>query len=74
MPERAESSVVTKRSNGPVAETVERLKGIIEARSFTLLRVIDHNGTAERVGSTLPAPRCADLSAPAQCTPAHLRS
>jgi hypothetical protein len=38
MLERAECSVVTKRSNRSVGETVERLKSVIEARSFTLLR------------------------------------
>jgi uncharacterized protein (DUF302 family) len=54
MLESAQSSVTTKRSSRSVAETVERLKHFIEARGFTLFRVIDHSGTAERVGVHMP--------------------
>ena len=54
MLERAEDSVVTRRSSRSVAETVDRLKDVIEARSFTLFRIIDHSGTAERVGVAMP--------------------
>ena len=54
MSESAESSVVTKRSSRPVAETVDRLKHVIEDRGFKLFRVIDHSGTAEQVGVQMP--------------------
>jgi uncharacterized protein (DUF302 family) len=54
MSERAESSVVTERSSRSVAETVERLTRVIEARGFTLFRVIDHRGTADQVGVQMP--------------------
>ena len=54
MLERAQSSVITKRSSKSVAETVDRLKRFIAVRGFTLFRVIDHSGTAERVGVQMP--------------------
>ena len=54
MSESAQSSVVTKLSSRSVAETVERLEHSIDARGFKLFRVIDHSGTAERVGLQMP--------------------
>ena len=50
MLESAQSSVITKLSSKSVAETVDRLKHFIAVRGFTLFRVIDHSGTAQRVG------------------------
>src|SRR5262249_40403691 len=47
-------SIITKRSSEPVADTVERLKGAIADRGFTLFRVIDHSGTAKQVGVKMP--------------------
>ena len=52
--ESARSSVVTNVSSRSVAETVDRLKGSISDRGFTLFRVIDHSGTAEGVGVRMP--------------------
>jgi uncharacterized protein (DUF302 family) len=46
--------MITKRSGKSVAETVDRLKRLIEDRGFTVFRVIDHSGTAERVGVQMP--------------------
>jgi uncharacterized protein (DUF302 family) len=56
MLDKAQSSagVITKVSSTSVAETVGRLRGLIEDRGFTLFRVIDHSGTAERVGVQMP--------------------
>ena len=54
MLESAQSSVTTKLSSTSVAETVDRLRRVIEDRGFTVFRVIDHSGTAERVGVQIP--------------------
>ena len=56
MPDSMPSSagVITKVSGKSVAETVDRLKHLIEDRGFTVFRVIDHSGTAERVGVQMP--------------------
>jgi uncharacterized protein (DUF302 family) len=56
MPDSVQSSagVITKVSGKSVAETVDRLKRLIEDRGFTVFRVIDHSSTAERVGVQMP--------------------
>ena len=56
MPDSMPSSagVITKVSGKSVAETVDRLKHLIEDRGFTVFRVIDHSVTAERVGVQMP--------------------
>ena len=56
MPDSMPSSagVITKVSGKSVAETVDRLKHLIEDRGFTVFRVIDHSSTAERVGVQMP--------------------
>jgi uncharacterized protein (DUF302 family) len=46
--------IVTKQSTKSVAETVDRLTHVIADRGFTLFRVIDHSGTAERAGVQMP--------------------
>jgi uncharacterized protein (DUF302 family) len=46
--------IITKHSSNSVALSVERLKREIADRGFTLFRVIDHSGTAERVGVQMP--------------------
>jgi uncharacterized protein (DUF302 family) len=52
--ESPQASVTTKISSESFAETVERLKRVIEDRGFTLFRIIDHSSTAERVGVQMP--------------------
>jgi uncharacterized protein (DUF302 family) len=54
MLQSAQSSVSTKVSSRSVAETVDRLKRVIEVRGFVLFRVIDHSGTAGQVGVQMP--------------------
>ena len=54
MSESAQASVITKVSSRSLAETVDRLKGCIADRGFTLFRVIDHSGTAEQAGVLMP--------------------
>jgi uncharacterized protein (DUF302 family) len=56
MADNAQSSagVVTKLSDGSVAETVDRLRRLMEARGFTVFNVIDHRGVAERAGVHMP--------------------
>ena len=54
VPEQSSAGVITKLSGKSVAETVDRLRQVIEDRGFTVFRVIDHSGTAERVGVQMP--------------------
>src|SRR5215475_9829477 len=66
MSERAQASIVTKRSGKSVGETVDRLKDVLETRGFTLFRVIDHSGTAEQVGVQMPDSKLVMFGNPAK--------
>jgi hypothetical protein len=67
MLEGAQSSdgVITKPSSKSVAQTIDRLSGFIADRGFTLFRVIDHSGTAERAGVKVPASKLVLFGKPA---------
>jgi uncharacterized protein (DUF302 family) len=56
MPESSQSAVgvITQHSDESVAETVDRLKGLMEDRGFTVFNVIDHRDVAERAGVQMP--------------------
>ena len=45
-----DNGIVTKASNHSVDETVEKLKGILQAKSVTLFALVDHSGEAEKAG------------------------
>jgi uncharacterized protein (DUF302 family) len=47
-------TVITLASSTSVAETVDRLKRVMEDRGFTVFNVIDHRGVAERAGVQMP--------------------
>ena len=51
---QALAGIITKHSSKSVAQTVDRLTRVIADRGFALFRVIDHSGTAERVGVQMP--------------------
>jgi uncharacterized protein (DUF302 family) len=51
---QSSAGISTKHSSKSVAQTVDRLTGVIADRGFTVFRVIDHSGTAERVGVQMP--------------------
>jgi uncharacterized protein (DUF302 family) len=56
MPDNTQSSagIITKHTSESVAQTVDRLTRAIADRGFTLFRVIDHSGTAEKAGVRMP--------------------
>jgi uncharacterized protein (DUF302 family) len=62
---QSSAAVITQHSSQSVAETVDRLKGLIEDRGFTLFRVIDHSGTAERAGVPMPESKLVLFGKPA---------
>ena len=67
MPHSAQSSggVITKPSGRSVPETIDRLGRMIADRGFTLFRVIDHSGTAERAGVQMPESKLVLFGKPA---------
>ena len=45
-----DSGLVDIPSNHPVDETVEKLKGILQAKGVTLFALVDHSGEAAKAG------------------------
>jgi len=46
----ADNGMINKASNHSVGDTVEKLKGILQAKGVTLFALVDHSGEAEKVG------------------------
>src|SRR5277367_2704661 len=46
----ADNGIISQASNHSVDETVEKLKGILQAKGVTLFALVDHSGEAEKVG------------------------
>jgi uncharacterized protein (DUF302 family) len=74
MPSISENGIVTQVSNHSVDETVEKLRGILQARSITLFALIDHSGEAEKVGLKMPPTKLLIFGNPKGGTPLMLAS
>jgi uncharacterized protein (DUF302 family) len=59
-------------SNHTVAETVARLKEILEAREVTLFALIDHSGEAEKAGMQMRPTQLLIFGSPRAGTPLML--
>jgi uncharacterized protein (DUF302 family)/uncharacterized membrane protein YidH (DUF202 family) len=46
----ADNGIINKASNRSVDQTVDKLKGILQAKGVTLFALVDHSGEAEKVG------------------------
>ena len=46
--------IIDTPSNHSVGRTVERLKGILQAKGVTLFALVGHSGEAEKVGMKMP--------------------
>jgi uncharacterized protein (DUF302 family) len=64
-----ESDIVTKVSPRPVAETVARLTGILNARGVKIFDVIDQSAEASAVGLSLRDTTLVIFGSPAAGTP-----
>jgi uncharacterized protein (DUF302 family) len=65
----AEAAVVSKLSPGNVADTVDRLTGMIAARGMTVFAVIDQQAAAATAGLELRATTLVLFGSPAAGTP-----
>ena len=59
-------------SNHSVDETVEKLKGILQAKGVTLFAVVDHSGEAEKVGMKMRPTKLLIFGNPKAGTPVML--
>ena len=63
------NGIVEVPSNHPVDQTVERLKGILEAKGVAIFALIDHSGEAEKVGLKMPRTKLLIFGSPKAGTP-----
>jgi len=66
------NGIVDIRSNHTVDATVEKLKGILDAKSVTLFALVDHSGEAAKVGMEMRPTRLLIFGSPKAGTPLML--
>jgi len=66
------SGIIDTPSNHSVDETVEKLKGILQAKGVTLFALIDHSGEAEKVGMKMRPTKLLIFGTPKAGTPVML--
>src|SRR5262249_23593309 len=64
--------IIDIASNHSADETVEKLKGILQAKGVTLFAVVDHSGEAEKVGMKMPPTKLLIFGNPKAGTPVML--
>jgi uncharacterized protein (DUF302 family) len=67
-----DSGVITQPSHHPVDQTVERLKGLLEAKGITLFALVDHSGEAAKIGLNMPPTKLLIFGNPKAGTPLML--
>lgn len=66
------NGIVDIRSNHTVDATVEKLKGILDAKSVTLFALVDHSGEAAKVGMKMRPTKLLIFGSPKAGTPLML--
>jgi uncharacterized protein (DUF302 family) len=64
--------IVNKKSNHSVDETLEKLKGILQAKGVAIFAVVDHSGEAEKAGLKMPPTKLVIFGNPKAGTPLML--
>jgi uncharacterized protein (DUF302 family) len=64
--------IVDIPSNHSVEQTVEKVKGILNAKGVTLFALVDHSGEAEKVGLKMPPTKLLIFGSPKAGTPLML--
>lgn len=73
-PIKRKNGIVDVPSNHSVDETVEKVKGILEAKGITLFALVDHSGQAEKVGMKMRPTKLLIFGSPKAGTPLMLAS
>jgi uncharacterized protein (DUF302 family) len=68
----AENGIVSKPSSHSVNETVEKLKGILQAKGVMLFALVDHSGEAAKAGLKMPPTKLLIFGSPKAGTPLML--
>jgi uncharacterized protein (DUF302 family) len=72
MPLSGDNGIIELPSNYSVDQTVERLKGILEAKGVTLFALVDHSGEAQKAGLKMPPTKLLVFGSPKAGTPVML--
>ena len=72
MAQIADNGIITIPSSHSVNETVERLKGILQAKGVTLFAMVDHSGEAEKGGMKMHPTKLLIFGSPKAGTPLML--
>jgi len=72
MTSTSNNGIVNKPSNHSVDETVEKLKGILQAKGVTLFALVDHSGEAAKAGLKMPPTKLLIFGSPKAGTPLML--
>jgi uncharacterized protein (DUF302 family)/uncharacterized membrane protein YidH (DUF202 family) len=67
-----DNGIIRKPSNHSVDQTVENLKGILQAKGVTLFALVDHSGEAAKVGLKMPPTKLLIFGSPKAGTPLML--
>jgi uncharacterized protein (DUF302 family) len=67
-----DNGIITKPSHHPVDETVERLKGLLQAKGIMVFALVDHSGEAGKVGVRMPPTKLVIFGNPQAGTPLML--
>src|SRR5271163_1959337 len=67
-----DNGIVAIPGNHSVDETVEKLKGILQAKGVTLFSLVDHSGEAAKVGMTMRPTKLLIFGNPKAGTPLML--
>jgi uncharacterized protein (DUF302 family) len=73
-PIKKKNGIVDIPSNHSVDETVDRVKGILQAKGITLFAFVDHSGEAEKVGMKMRPTKLLIFGSPKAGTPLMLAS
>jgi len=66
------NGIIDILSNHSVDETVEKLKGILQAKGIALFALVDHSGEAQKVGMKMPPTKLLIFGNPKGGTPLML--
>ena len=72
MSSTANNGIVNQPSNHSVDQTVEKLKGILQAKGVAMFALIDHSGEAEKVGMKMRPTKLLIFGNPKAGTPLML--
>src|ERR1700734_3352040 len=72
MPSNADNGIISRVSRHSVDETVEKLKGILQAKGVMLFALVDHSGEAEKAGMKMPPTKLMIFGNPKAGTPLML--